>query len=71
MKSSSILMYWQNIVRSSQHGNAIKKAKMTFSLPSTTAKFLNPIASNRFLIVSDNSGIWEKIKQAVSVEAIK
>lgn len=26
-------------------------------LPSTTAKFLNPTASNRHLTISDNSGI--------------
>lgn len=41
------------------------------SLPSTIAKFLNPMASNRRLTISDNSGIYEKEEQTISVETIK
>lgn len=41
------------------------------SLPSTIAKFLNPMASNRRLTISDNSGIYKKEEQTISVETLK
>lgn len=39
------------------------------SLPSTITKFLNPMASNRCLTISDNSGIYKKDKQIISVKS--
>lgn len=41
------------------------------SLPSTIPKFLNPMASNRCLTISENSGIYKKDKYDNSVETIK
>lgn len=37
------------------------------NLPSKIAKFVNPMASNRRLTMSDSSGIYEKDKQTITV----
>lgn len=41
------------------------------SSPSTIPKFLNPMASNRCLTISDNSGIYKKHKYNNSMETIQ
>lgn len=37
------------------------------NLPSKTAKFVNPMASNRRLTMSDSSGIYENNQQTINM----
>lgn len=77
VRGAHFLFILDRMVGLIKHNVKVRQCKNPFhvhfvgNLPSTTAKFLNPMASNRHLTISDNSGIYKKDKQDFSGRTMK